>query len=330
MIDFWRARRLRIPAVLVAPQGVGKGWSSVDVGTIRAMFQYLPGHVWYDSHRVLLAGFSAGGAMTFQMIYKERVPVTAAACLANYVPPRLTPDDMRGRWQLPVFYAVGMADVNHELMRTGLDFLRSAGANVELYHPSIGHVLDPDVAQAALDWFNDQCTRQIAGEIEQAAAAQEIGPAAERLEQIISQPAWHDPGQVAAARQMLARVEAGGEAAMQAVPALMRENRAADAVQALKQIELRYGVSRLGVAARKQRDLLEADPLVRVQMQQIEAGKRADSGMAEYARAQRLVADRRLTDAAELCRQIVSTYGDTPAGDRAAKLLKLLEGRSNP
>ena len=52
--------------------------------------------------------------------------------------------------------------------------------------------------------------------------------------------------------------------------------------------------------------------------------------VAEYVRAQKLVADARLKDAAEVCRRIVSAYGDTPAGERAQKLLSLLEERSKP
>lgn len=324
MIEFWQARRMRIPAVLVAPQGIGKGWSSGDEATIRVLFDRLPSQVWYDSHRVLLAGFSAGGVMTFQMIYKGKVPATAAVCLANYVPPRLTAEDVRDRRHVPVFYAVGMADVNHELMRTGLDFLRSAGANVELYHPTIGHTLDPNVAQAAMDWFADQCVRQIDGDIEKAARAQEVGPAVERLEQIVSQPNWHDARQVAGAKQVLATLEGPGEKSLQGIDNLLRENKPAQAVQLLKELEAKYGITRLGTAARKKREALEADPLIRLQVRQSESSRRAELAMAEYARVQKLVAQQRLADAEEACRRIVSTYGETPAADRARKVLKLL------
>ncbi|MBI4581193.1 MAG: hypothetical protein HY718_15935 [Planctomycetes bacterium] len=330
MIEFWRARRMRIPAVIAAPQGIGQGWCSDDVPAIRAMFDELPDRVWYDPHRVLLAGFSAGGAMTFQLLYGENVPVTAAAALANYVPPRLTAEEIRRRRDTPVFYAVGMADVNHELMRSGLDFLRSAGANVELYHPSIGHVLSPGVAQAAVDWFYDQSSRQTAAAIDQAALSAEPGPAADRMERIVAQPRWHEPQHVARAGQVLRDLEAPGEASLRAANEMVAAGQAAAAVETLRGIEQTYGIGRLGVAARQRREQLESDPVVRQQIAQLGARRRSDEAMAEYAKAQKLVADRRLSDAAEACRRITTVYGDTPAAERAYSLLKILEGRTTP
>ena len=89
-------------------------------------------------------------------------PVTAVAALANYGPPWITDEQVRARRHVPVFYAVGMADVNHERMREGIGRVRSAGGRVDLYRPTLGHVLDPTVAQAAVDWWlNDPEHRAI-------------------------------------------------------------------------------------------------------------------------------------------------------------------------
>lgn len=329
MVAFWRDRRSRIAPVIAAPQGIGKGWSSEDVATIRAAFDWLNGHVWYDRHRVALAGWSAGGAMTFQMIYKENVPVTAAMALANYVPPRLAEEDIRSRRELPVFYAVGMADVNHELMRAGLEYVRAAGANVELYHPTIGHVLSPEVAQAAVNWFQDLCDRQTRELIDKAAGTSEVARTAERLEQIATQPRWFDPQQVAQAAQVLAELEKPGEASLRQAEQLIAGGQPAQAVETLSEVERTYGLSRLGVAARRRHEKFESDPAVRQQIQDAQRRKRTSDGFAEYARAQKLVAQNRLADAAEACRRVINVYGDTPAAERARNLLRLLEGRTS-
>lgn len=330
MIEFWRERRMRIPAVLVAPQGMGKGWTSDDVATIRATFDYAANCIWHDPHRVLLAGFSAGGAMTFQMLYVERVPVTAAAALANYVPPRLTAEDVRGQRHVPVFYAVGMADINHELMRSGLDFLRSAGANVEVYRPPIGHTLDPSVGQATVDWFFDQCERQTEAAIRAAAPPNPIAPAAARLERIISQPNWHPEALVERAEQALVELEKSGRDQLRSAESLATQGQAGQAAEMYERIETTYGFARLAVEARRRRERLEADPVAGQRIRLYRAGKRADQAMAEYARAQKLVTQRQLGEAAALCRRIVDVYADTPAAVRAERLLTLLDGRTPP
>lgn len=329
MVAFWRDRHMRIPAVIAAPQGLAKGWCSDDVPTLHAAFDYLGRCVWHDPNRVLLAGFSAGGVMTLQALYHEKVPVTAAAALANYVPPRLTPDEVRERRSVPVFYAVGMADINHELMRTGLEFLRSAGANVELYYPRIGHTLDAGVAQAALDWFFDQCEKQTDAAIEAAARASPVGPAAERLEQIVLQPSWHPAPQVKRATQALESLERPGAEMMGTAERLLAEGKVGQAVEWYRKVESMYGISRLGARGRRAIQQIEADPSLRQQAEQFVAGERAELALAEYAQAQRLVADRRVADAIELCRRIITTYDGTPAAQRAERLLTLLEGRTN-
>ncbi|HOA73927.1 MAG TPA: hypothetical protein PLQ89_07810 [Phycisphaerae bacterium] len=330
MVEFWRQRRMRWPTIIVAPQGVGQGWSSEDVPRILATFDYARDCLWHDPNRVLLAGFSAGGVMTFQMLYNEKVPATAAAALANYVPPRLTLEQVRERRLIPVFYAVGMKDVNHELMRSGLDFLRAAGANVELYRPPIGHTLDPDVAQAAMDWFFDQCVKQTEATIDAAARGQPVGPAVERLEQIVSQAAWHPPATVERAKQVIERLEQEGVQMVRSADSLAAANRPGEAVELFKRVESVYGMSRLGMQARTKRERLESDPATRERVEQHLAAQRARQAMAEYARAQRLVAQNRLPDAAEVCRQIMTSYPDTPAALRADRLLTLINGRTTP
>ena len=54
-----------------------------NVATIRAMLTHLESHVSFDPQRVLLAGFSAGGAMSFYLLYVERFPTTAVVASAG-------------------------------------------------------------------------------------------------------------------------------------------------------------------------------------------------------------------------------------------------------
>lgn len=330
MIEFWRERSYRVPPVLAAPQGLGRGWSSDDVPAIQATLDYLQKSVSYDPHRVLLLGFSAGGTMVFQLLYHENVRVSAAAALANYVPPTLTLEQVRSRKDVPVFYAVGMSDINHGLMRAGLEFLRSAGANVELFRPDIGHTLDPRVAQATIDWFYTVCDRQTDAAIEAAARGVPASSMALRVEEIAAQPDWFSPLQVERAARVLEALEKPGRELMRDADRLAADDQVGPAVELYLKVESDHGIGRLAGEARTRRERLESDAVTRERIRQFVAGKRAEQAMSEYARAQRLVAQHRLADAAEVCRRLVDAYGDTPAALRAERLLNLIDGRTRP
>lgn len=327
MMDFWAACRPRIPMVMASPQGVGKGWSDADLGTIRAMMSHLQANVSYDGGRVLLAGFSAGGAMTLFLLYKEKLPVTAAAALANYVPPRITAGDVADRGWIPVFYAVGMADLNHERMRHGLDILRAAGGNVELYRPPIGHVLDPQVGQAALEWFFNIVGERVAKEIAGATEEAGLAHACVAMERIINQARWHEPQHVEAARATLEKLERAGRAGLALAEGRIREKRVIEAYEALRELETRYGGARMGRQAAEARARLERDPDAQRRIRDHQGQKRAEEAMTLYRSAQRLVAEARYRDAMGKCEEILAQYGDTPAAPRAQYLLELLRSK---
>jgi len=319
-----------LPMLIAAPQARGPGWRDEDIPAIRAMLSHLSAHVSYDEDRVLLAGFSAGGAMSLHLLYKESIPVTAVVALANYVPPRITRDEVHGHRRVPVFYAVGMTDVNHERMRVGIQHLRSAGGNVTLYRPQIGHQLDPQVGQAALDWFFNQCARRLVAAIEQAPADPCVARAAANLERIITRARWHEPAHVERASQMLEQIEAAGRADLADAHTLIARARLADAVEALREIESVYGSSRLGREARSVRETIEIDPAVRKQLADRADRRRAHHALDMYAHAQRLVARGKFAEAADHCRRVIQLYGDTPAAGRARFLLNLIEKRISP
>jgi poly(3-hydroxybutyrate) depolymerase len=319
-----------LPAIIAAPQAAGRGWADTDLPTIQAMLTDLPKRVSYDPQRVLLAGFSAGGAMAFHLVYVERAPVTAAAALAIYLPPSITQEQIRLRRSVPVFYAVGKDDINHERMRSGIDRLRIAGADVELYQPRIGHVLDPQVAAAAIEFFFDRCRREVGERIQAAGEMEDLAVAACILEGVVSQSRWHEPAQVAAADETLRRVEAAGRRELESAQALIRAGRKLEAMPLLVWAEERYGSSRLGAEAARLRRELQTDPTVsRAEGEQL-ARRRASAAEGVLAAAQRALADEQPAAAAESCRHILDMYPETPAAERARRLLATLQTRPSP
>jgi hypothetical protein len=314
----------------VAPQGIGPGWRDDDLPAIRAMLDHLRETVPYDHERVMLAGFSAGGAMTFHLLYAEAIDVTAVAALANYVPPRITDEQIARRRNIPAFYAVGMTDVNHERMREGLGRLRSAGASVHRYRPRIGHVLDPDVGQEALDWLFEQCAHRVEEFIDDAVASTLKGRAAGTLERIIAQATWHEPDHLERARRVRDEIEMKGRAALAEAEHLIAANRRADAAETLRGIENDYTGCALGDESRRLRLELESDPAVRDELAARESRRREQQALDMYVQAQESVAQRRFREAGDICRSVIRLYADTPAAVRARRLLDMLPKGSQP
>ncbi len=327
MVDFWAARNLRIRPLIAAPQGIGPGWRDSDTAIVQAMFKHLHTNVTYDSERVLLAGFSAGGAMSLQLLYVERVPVTAVAALANYVPPWITEKQVREKQQVPVFYAVGMSDINHERMREGIQRLRAAGARIDLDRPRIGHVLNTEVAQAAADWFFDRCAEQVAASLDRAAAGMAIGDLP-WLDRLCQQRSWHETAHVQRAERLIEEIEAPGRQELAKARALVAESRPADAVEVLGGVESRFAAGPLVRQARAVRLQLESDPTVRREISERQSRRRAEQALSTYTAAQNLVIQGRLDEAAEQCRTVLALYADTPSAERARTLLTLLERRN--
>ena len=327
---FWGALAGSRPLLVVAPQSSVRGWCDLDIPALQAMRRQLPDRLPHDEGRVFLAGFSAGGAMAMQLVYGERFPVSAAAALANYLPPTLQADDLRAGAGVPVLYAVGMRDINHELMRAGLERLRAVGAEVELYRPPIAHRLDPAVGRQAIDWFFAQADRQWRAFL--AGVEREPSPARDlpRIEQVIASAAWHDPEHVDLAVRAAARLEVAGRENLAAARVMLDQGRIAEGLERLARVERDYGQARLGRQARAWRERIQADPAAQAQSALQSARQRDAEAMEMYAAAQQMVARQRLADAAEKCRQVIRIYHDTPAATRARHLLKLIEPESQP
>lgn len=323
-LAFWSARRHELPLLLVAPQGVGKGWCDEDVPALRAMLDELRRRAPFDENRVLIAGFSAGGAMAMHLLYAEAWPCCAVAALANYVPPPITRDQIVPRRLIPVFYAVGMADINADKMRVGLDLLRSAGANIDLYRPSIGHTLDPQVGQAAVDWLLLRARRQVTARID-AWKDRTTPDAADGLAEIIEQERWHERANVDAAQRALARIEQGTREKLQEVERALEAGRPVEALETLAAIEPGCPSQRLRAQVARKRAGILQNPAVEKQWAEHQKERRSVEAMQIYAGAQRSVAERRYPEALNRCRRVLRDYGDTPAARRAGFLIELLK-----
>ncbi len=337
-ITFWAACGSRWETVWVAPQASDRGWSEADLPRLRQTWADVQNRITFDSDRVLLAGFSAGGAMAFHWLYREGFPATAVVTLANYLPPVVTADDVRRRRHVPVFYGVGTEDINHERMRSGLALLREQGVHVRLVRPPIGHTLSPMVGREAVAWFEELCREATRRRLDEAADALRRDPpaasgrAAVAAERILAQARWHDVENVRQAEALLAEATAWGREQLARADRLAATDRrtgagpAAEALAILREIEAAYAGASLAEQARTRRLALEADPSVRQAADQRQRRRREEEAMTLYLDVQRLVAAGRFDEARQTCRILTSTYADTPAADHARALLPKLPG----
>ncbi len=266
ILDFWRGLDHQLPYVMVAPQGTYAGWRDTDRALVDEFLEHVSKTVAYDRSRVLLTGHSAGGAMAFHLLYVEGFPASAVAVTANYVPPTVEPRHVARHKDVPIFYAVGEGDVNRERMREGLTLLRRNGARVTVRRPRIGHVLDPSVGQAAIEWYESLCRERVDAILARAQedldAGHAPGPSAAALEALVRHATTHHADQVSAATATLFRLQEQGRLTLARADMLLELDRPLAARDELLTVEDRYGGSSLALEARRRRERIEAIPEV--------------------------------------------------------------------
>ena len=264
MLAFWRSLSANLAYVMVAPQGSRAGWRDADLPLLREMAAHVARNVVYDPGRVLLTGHSAGGPMAFRLLYLEHFPATAVAVTANYVPPDLTPEQVKGRADVPVFYAVGVSDVNQERMRAGVALLRSAGVRITMRRPHIGHLLSREVGQEALDWYEQLCRSRVQARVEEARGYQSadgpVGPLVAELEGSVRYPEGAFADQAPAVREALARLETPARQMFAQAQDFAAARQYAAAYALYGRVERECLPATLGQAAREARLNLERDP----------------------------------------------------------------------
>ncbi|MHC4091517.1 MAG: hypothetical protein ACYSVY_14805, partial [Planctomycetota bacterium] len=312
ILEFWLSLEAELPFIFVAPQGIEAGWRETDLTLITEVRSHIEQAVNYDPRRVLLTGHSAGGAMAFHLLYVEDYPATAVAVTANYVPPTVTADLVKQRRDVPLFYAVGEADVNRPRMRDGLHLLRGAGANVTVQRPRIGHVLSPRIGQAALDWFGSVCRDTTQRTLDDARADLEEerlpGPAAAALERILGQRRSHFAQQVAEATDLLEQLQRPGRVTLARAQLLAERVDFLAARDALMEVERHYNPSSLAAEAKQRRQNIESMPRVVQMLATIQRETQEREAAALWQAAMRALAQARLTDAQRNCRNILALY----------------------
>lgn len=330
-VEFWSSQGMEQGAVWAAPQASGLGWAETDLVRLRETWADLQQRVTFDRRRVLLAGFSAGGAMAFHWLYVEGFPASAAVTLANYVPPRVTADAIAKQKQVPIFYGVGMVDINQERMLAGLSLLRDNGVLVRVHRPYIGHTLSPEVAEQAVAWFEEQCRQATQRQLDEAEAALRDGQrgiAARMYEDILAHRRWRQASDAQSAQAGLEQVQAWGRQRIEQAAAMAQAGEKLGAVNTLREVENAYAGSLLAEHAKGERLRLEADPAVRQLIAAQSTGRREREARDLLIGVQRLVAAGKFEEARQDCQTIVSLYGDTGSADRARRLLEKLPRRS--
>jgi hypothetical protein len=327
ILEFWRGLKSPIGVLLAAPEHHMPGWREADMPCIRAMIEHLRQNVSYDPKRVLLTGYSAGGAMAFYLLYAESFPATAVAATANYVPPTITAKMIAARRDVPIFYAVGQRDINHDRMKSSIELLQANGGTLTLLRPDIGHALDPVVAQQAMDWFIETTTQRLLREIDQAGRMVRTRSYAAGLaivEPIVGQRRWHLPQVVSKAEAALAELERPGREDLARAERLLQGGAQLDALDLLRRLGSDYGLSRLGTEARGRRDRLEGDPTVCAADRARRDAQQEQAGTKALVLAQRLAAQRQYEQARQQCYTIIRAYPGTAAAARARTLLEQL------
>jgi len=327
ILAFWLSMRCPYPMVFVAPQSSGKGWRDTDAARVFAAVDWVRNEMTVDGSRVLLTGHSAGGAMTFHLIYERNFPATAAATTANYLPPSVTAEEIRQRKDLPVYYAVGTGDVNQERMRAGIILLRSNGAYVSVRQPNIGHVLDRQATQGAMDFFIRRNSRRIQTALHQADDhVWEDRPALaiSLLQPILDHARYHNRPDVLAAESAMARIEKAAEPALVQADALIAAGDAKEAIEILYRVEKRYAGGRL---ARRlaERCAALSSALPATDEPQPPAAQREAEARWLLEVALKLTRQRKYAQARQKCRILLASY----AGTRSAAGAKRLLGQLN-
>jgi len=147
MVNVWRAVAAELGAVLVAPQAVmplgsGFDWGVVDHGeylVLRAI-EKARADLDIDPKRIVVTGFSQGGAMTFTLALRHPELFAGAIPVAGQYDHPVTPIPDKPE-NLPRFVIMnGMLDDAVDNNRDATARLEAIGANVQLkLYEGVGH-----------------------------------------------------------------------------------------------------------------------------------------------------------------------------------------------
>lgn len=130
-------------------QGIFKSMHSLEA-LITSKFSHI------DPNRILLAGFSQGGALTLHTLLHGNIAFGGAIALSSYLPLRKLVAQARYNQlqQTEIFMAHGTSDeiLPHEIGVLSKDVLLKIGAHVEWHEYAMGHELCKTLIQDLRAW----------------------------------------------------------------------------------------------------------------------------------------------------------------------------------
>ncbi|MDX8381930.1 MAG: dienelactone hydrolase family protein [Ghiorsea sp.] len=114
--------------------------------------------------RIILVGFSQGGAMALYTGLTQNKPLAGIVALSTYVPLHTTieQDIQTNNKTTPIFMAHGKQDpvVLHEYGKASAEFLENLGYAVEWHEYEMEHSVCPEETQAIGSWINERVTQK--------------------------------------------------------------------------------------------------------------------------------------------------------------------------
>jgi phospholipase/carboxylesterase len=126
------------------------------VAALREFVRRLPEVYPVDPARVVMVGFSQGGAVGLSLAITDPERVAAVAVLAGYLPDwartQITPASLAGR---PVFIGHGTQDTTVPLARVAImrEALEAAGADVTYHEYPTGHKVNRQGMKDLKQWL---------------------------------------------------------------------------------------------------------------------------------------------------------------------------------
>lgn len=159
--------------VPVGPGMVGHGWFPLEPGkppdpdafrkgsqALRSFFAEAREAYPVDPERVVLLGFSQGGAMAYDWALSEPGSVAGLVALATWLPGVLADavGGKPGQEELPVLVLHGTQDtmVDVEMARASRERLRDFGVQMMYRELEMGHELTPEALQIITRWLDEK------------------------------------------------------------------------------------------------------------------------------------------------------------------------------
>lgn len=159
--------------VPVGPGMTGHGWFPLEpgkppdpeefrkgAGALREFFAAARERYPVDPERVVLLGFSQGGAMAYEWALSEPGSFAGLVALASWLPEPLASavGEKAGQAELPVLVLHGTQDtmVSVEMARASRERLRELGVRLMYRELDMGHELSPEALQLIARWLEEK------------------------------------------------------------------------------------------------------------------------------------------------------------------------------